>query len=72
MKVLVILHDNRFDVLEIPILVYIVVGGDHNAEGKLLILAYVVSLLIVILLLLGYLIHYEPIFIHEHFEPTSI
>lgn len=53
MEVFVILHDNRLDVLEVPILVDIVVGGNDDAEGKLFIVTDVVPLLIVILLLLG-------------------
>lgn len=52
MEVLVILHHNRFDVLEVPVFVDVVVGGDDDAKGKLSIFADVVPLLVVSLLLL--------------------
>ena len=53
MKVLVVLHYDRLDVLEVPIFVGVVVGGNNDAEGEFVILTNIVSLFIIILLLLS-------------------
>jgi hypothetical protein len=50
MVVLVILHNDRFHILEIPTLGCVVVGRHNDAERQLLIFVYVVFLLVVLLL----------------------
>lgn len=49
----VILHDDGSNVADVAIIVSVVVGGDHNAEGQLLVLTDLVLLLVVGLLLVG-------------------
>lgn len=53
MEIGIILHDDGFHVLEMPSVLDVVVAWDYDAEGKFIVLAYLILFLVVLALFLG-------------------
>jgi len=49
----VFLHENRSDILDVPLILDVIVTGNHHTDGKLFVLTYIVLLLVVLSLLLS-------------------